>query len=81
MGRMKEKLMDAVYDNMNLISNHYDGDAEMFITGEMETIMADLDKVFQTYHSENKSVKLNILYYILIFYILHFVQYFTLQNY
>lgn len=49
MGRMKEKLMDAVYNNMNLISNHFDGEAENFITGEMETIMADLDKVFQKF--------------------------------
>ncbi len=49
MGKMKEELMNKVADNMELISNHMDGDAGNFIAGEVECLMSDLDKIMQKF--------------------------------
>lgn len=49
MGRMKQELMDAVANNMALISNHMDGDATDFIACETENLWAQLDEIVQKF--------------------------------
>jgi len=46
---MKEKFMDAVADNMALISNHMDGEADRLIAREVESLMGDLDKIMEKF--------------------------------